>query len=142
MILCEPRRRDLAVPHLLIMAQSRVAAPATVTRFFNQASRNQSALDRVFLSPTRYNRVHKVTLMTRLLGHFDGKVIVPDEPVDLPRGTKLVIQIERASSQSHAGISGEEFQALAKELKFEPGDLDEMQKAIDAECERIDPDGW
>ncbi len=25
--------------------------------------------------------------------HFDGKVIVPDEPVDLPEGTRLVVRL-------------------------------------------------
>lgn len=34
--------------------------------------------------------------MLTVKAHFDGKVIVPDEPVDLPKGQKLVVWIEVA----------------------------------------------
>ena len=30
-------------------------------------------------------------------GHFDGKVIVPDEPLDLPRNQAVVLQIQPVS---------------------------------------------
>jgi hypothetical protein len=36
--------------------------------------------------------------MVAVKAHFDGKVIVPDEPVDLPTGQPLVVQIEFAKS--------------------------------------------
>lgn len=36
--------------------------------------------------------------MVAIRGHFDGKVIVPDEPIDLPRGQALIVHIERATS--------------------------------------------
>ena len=32
--------------------------------------------------------------MVAIKGHFDGKVFVPDEPVDLPRGQTLVWHVE------------------------------------------------
>ncbi|PQV64736.1 hypothetical protein B1R32_1033 [Abditibacterium utsteinense] len=32
--------------------------------------------------------------MTTLLAHFDGQVLVPDEPVNLPQNRTLRIQIE------------------------------------------------
>lgn len=32
-----------------------------------------------------------------ILAHFDGKVIVPDEPLDLPAGERLQVRIESAS---------------------------------------------
>lgn len=32
--------------------------------------------------------------MIALKAHFDGKVIVPDEPVDLPRNEPLVVHVE------------------------------------------------
>jgi len=32
--------------------------------------------------------------MTAISAHFDGKVIVPDEPVDLPRDRALLVRIE------------------------------------------------
>jgi len=44
--------------------------------------------------------------MTRTLrAHFDGKVIVPEEPVDLPVGQSLSVQIEsREQSRSTARL--------------------------------------
>jgi hypothetical protein len=37
--------------------------------------------------------------MTRTLtAHFDGKVIVPDEPVQLPIGQRLQVQVELADA--------------------------------------------
>jgi hypothetical protein len=39
--------------------------------------------------------------MTRTLtAHFDGKVIVPDEPVQLPVGQRLQVHIELAETPS------------------------------------------
>ena len=35
-----------------------------------------------------------------VLGHFDGKVIVPEEPIDLPAGQRLRVQIETLGAQS------------------------------------------
>jgi hypothetical protein len=32
--------------------------------------------------------------MTTVHAHFDGKVIVPDEPLDLPPNQALIVQIE------------------------------------------------
>ncbi|MGB7158688.1 MAG: hypothetical protein WBD40_11515 [Tepidisphaeraceae bacterium] len=32
--------------------------------------------------------------MVAIKGHFDGKVFVPDEPVDLPRNRPLVLHVE------------------------------------------------
>ncbi len=32
--------------------------------------------------------------MVAIKGHFDGKVFVPDEPVDLPRHLPLVLHVE------------------------------------------------
>jgi hypothetical protein len=34
--------------------------------------------------------------MISINAHFDGKVLVPDEPVDLPRNEALIVRIERA----------------------------------------------
>lgn len=36
--------------------------------------------------------------MTTLLAHFDGQVLVPDEPVNLPQNRTLRIQIEEEPS--------------------------------------------
>jgi len=32
--------------------------------------------------------------------HFDGKAIVPDEPLDLPPNRPLIVQIERVSNEA------------------------------------------
>ena len=34
--------------------------------------------------------------MIAINAHFDGKVIVPDEPLDLPRNQRLIVRIEPA----------------------------------------------
>jgi hypothetical protein len=38
-------------------------------------------------------------MTTTLIAHFDGKVIVPDEPVELPTGCRLEIRVETADVQ-------------------------------------------
>ena len=35
--------------------------------------------------------------------HFDGKVIVPDQPLDLPANQPLIVQIEPASAPGEPG---------------------------------------
>ena len=35
--------------------------------------------------------------------HFDGKVIVPDEPLDLPLNEPLIVQIQPVSGKSEPG---------------------------------------
>lgn len=36
--------------------------------------------------------------MVAFKGHFDGKVIVPDEPLNLPRNQPLMVRIEPAAA--------------------------------------------
>jgi hypothetical protein len=38
--------------------------------------------------------------MVAIKGHFDGKVFVPDEPVDLPRGQAVVLHVQRAPASA------------------------------------------
>lgn len=38
--------------------------------------------------------------MVTVSAHFDGKVIVPDEPLDLPPNQALIVQIERVGDQA------------------------------------------
>ena len=35
--------------------------------------------------------------MVAIKGHFDGKVIVPDEPLDLPRNQRLIVHVQPVS---------------------------------------------
>jgi hypothetical protein len=40
--------------------------------------------------------------MTTINAHFDGKVFVPDEPVDLPVGAHLRVHVERVRTETTA----------------------------------------
>ena len=35
--------------------------------------------------------------MVAIKGHFDGKVFVPDEPVDLPRNQSVILHVQLAA---------------------------------------------
>lgn len=54
--------------------------------------------------------------MTTLLAHFDGQVLVPDEPVDLPQNRTLRIQIEEEP------LSEAPLRALYNAFKDSPDD--------------------
>jgi hypothetical protein len=43
--------------------------------------------------------------MISIHAHFDGKVIVPDEPLDLPCGEPLIVRVEPVSGNSRSGKS-------------------------------------
>jgi hypothetical protein len=52
--------------------------------------------------------------------HFDGQVIVPDEPLSLPIGQKLQVRIENASEEARPFANLADF---AADLPDSPGDL-------------------
>jgi len=59
--------------------------------------------------------------MTQMIAaHFDGKVIVPDEPLDLPPGQPLRVLVEVAES-SNARFAA--FLRFAADLPDAPNDL-------------------
>jgi len=93
-----------------------------------------------------YNQRHEseVIRMTTFTGYFDGRTIMPDEAVDLPRDQRLVFHVEdvRRSPQLPQGKTLEEMLAAAKEVNFPKEDLKEIQRAIDEDCEKVDSDGW
>ena len=63
--------------------------------------------------------------MTRTFkGHFDGKVFVPDEPVDLPVGKKLAVSVAELADDSAAANSATDFplKRLAELAKGFPTD--------------------
>jgi len=64
------------------------------------------------------DRDYHLCAMTKLKAHFDGKVLVPDEPVDLPVNCELEVQIQVAAQNG----SGEKpLEKLAKALsQLEP----------------------
>jgi hypothetical protein len=39
-------------------------------------------------------------MTTTILAHFDGKVLVPDEPVDVPIGTPLRLHVEAVTKDA------------------------------------------
>jgi hypothetical protein len=39
-------------------------------------------------------------MTTTILAHFDGKVFVPDEPVDVPIGTPLRVHVEAVPKEA------------------------------------------
>jgi hypothetical protein len=55
-----------------------------------------------------------------VLGHFDGRAIVPDEPLELPAGQRLRVEIEtvEADSPRFAGLLD-----LAADVPDAPSDL-------------------
>jgi hypothetical protein len=65
--------------------------------------------------------------MVRFTGHFDGKVIQPDERVEIPVNTPLRVTIEPAPNQHHCEVQWDELLKLADECAIEgPEDLAEM----------------
>jgi hypothetical protein len=51
--------------------------------------------------------------------HFDGKVIVPDCPVDLPRNQALILQVEPVGATVD-GVNGSSLQWLAEHAMDSP----------------------
>jgi len=63
-------------------------------------------------------------MTTILKAHFDGKVIVPDEPVQLPTGTPLTVAISSATDDEDRRKrreAGERFLALAEKHNLRVG---------------------
>jgi hypothetical protein len=74
-------------------------------------------------------------------GHFDGKVIVPDEPVDLPVNQPLIVRVEPADgAATPPGVPGAALLRFAGSI--ERSELEAMRGAIDEGCGRVDPNDW
>lgn len=89
-----------------------------------------------------YNQRHEseVMQMTTLTGHFDGKVIVPNEPVDLPQGENLIIHIERSSTKSDPEFGTLDYVRSRIKSKISDEDAELMRNAIEEAFENISPD--
>ena len=60
-----------------------------------------------------------------------------------PEQQRQVLEFtQRMTTRLSAGTPGEVLMAAAREVNFDPADLEEMQQAIEEGCERIDWDGW
>jgi hypothetical protein len=65
-----------------------------------------------------------VQCMTVLKAHFDGKVLVPDEPVKLPVNCALELHIQRVGPDAPGAVNGKPLLRLLKaldELPDNPG---------------------
>ena len=88
----------------------------------------------------RMSRCYHLTMTRVLRGHFDGKVIVPDSPVDLPRDQRLVIHVEpdvASDDPTHGTVEYFVKHMQGHEISDEDAEL--MRAAIEDACERIDP---
>jgi len=63
--------------------------------------------------------------MISVSAHFDGKAIIPDEPLDLPQGQPLLIQVEpvRQSERTSTKSAFEWFAENAVDDLSMPSDL-------------------
>ena len=65
--------------------------------------------------------------MTILKAHFDGKVLVPDEPVDLPLNCALELRVVPLDSESPPQEDSQALRRLA-ELAKKVGKADESRR--------------
>lgn len=78
--------------------------------------------------------------MVAMRGHFDGKAIIPDEPVDLPIGQPLMVRVDTVNGAPPRGVGGASLLRFAGTIAR--ADLEVMRGAIDADCGRVDGNGW
>jgi hypothetical protein len=80
--------------------------------------------------------------MVAIKGHFDGKVFVPDEPLDLPRNQRVLMRIERLDepAERQRGTAGSALLRFSGSIDSESLRL--MEEAIREGCERPDSNGW
>jgi hypothetical protein len=70
---------------------------------------------------------------------FDGKVVVPREPVDLPADEDLIVHV-RPVTRRPEGTPGIALANLAGSISAE--DAKQMMDAIEEACGRVDPGEW
>lgn len=80
--------------------------------------------------------------MVAIKGHFDGKVIVPDDPVNLPTGRCFTFHVDphETPAPGPVGVTGASLLRFAGMIPAE--ELDAMAQAIEQDCERADPNEW
>jgi hypothetical protein len=74
--------------------------------------------------------------MTTLRGHFDGRVVIPEDPSKLRPGQDVTITGEPADPDF--GTVGYIIRNLGEPISDE--DARQMTEAIEEACERIDPE--
>lgn len=80
--------------------------------------------------------------MVAIKGHFDGKVIVPDVPVNLPTGRRFTFLVDphEVPPVAPVGVPGASLLRFAGKIPV--GELDSMAHAIEQGCERTDSNEW
>lgn len=79
-------------------------------------------------------------MTARFTGHFDGHVIVPEQPTDLPRNGRLVKTVRFGASPLPPPTPGSELLKVLGTLSEEVADG--QRRIIKQGCERIDDDEW
>jgi hypothetical protein len=59
-------------------------------------------------------------MTTTVLAHFDGKVFVPDEPVDVPVGTPLRVHVEAVETEPTATVAPATGKVTSAPRKWQP----------------------
>jgi hypothetical protein len=85
-------------------------------------------------------RILEGVYMVAIHGHFDGRVIVPDEPLDLPRNQRLIVHVQTVGGPTAAGVDGKTLLRFAGSI--DTNDLRIMGQAIEEDCEQVDRNGW
>jgi hypothetical protein len=74
--------------------------------------------------------------MTVIRAHYDGKVIIPSEPVDLPQGRVLLFHVaDSGDSTARPGVSGESLLRFSGAVATD--DIERMKQAISEGFEQI-----
>jgi hypothetical protein len=77
-------------------------------------------------------------MTTTVLAHFDGKVFVPDEPVDVPIGTQLRVHVEAVNDKATPPAAAGAAKVTPAPRRFQP-----LNIQIDAELSHaiaLDPE--
>jgi hypothetical protein len=69
--------------------------------------------------------------MTRLRAHFDGRVLIPEEPVDLPQGQVLDIEV-REVSDPPIGSGAAILRAMSEPPHVSEEDVAALEEAIES----------
>ena len=77
---------------------------------------------------------------TTFTGHFDGRVIVPEQPTDPPQNERLVVTVRVGNSSLPAPTPGSQLLKHAGTLTSE--EAEEQRRIIEEGCEGVDDDEW
>lgn len=78
--------------------------------------------------------------MARLRAQFDGRVLVPLEPVDLPMGRVLDVDVKE-SGELDAGSPLLVLQAVRNPPRVPATDVDELEQAVKQGSRPVQPEG-